>query len=500
MSSSREELSSSDVTPQGVRPNSETPSASTPTPQTLPADILIPIFRIRSTSRTELYAPLIYSHVCAHWRRVVIEAPLLWSYIDTSRGKALTRLWLSRSKNVSLDVRLWENPLECDLMQHVGERLTQLKVAPKSDTTIQDVKDESHRWRSLDIAFCTMRRIDQTLEFLGDPYDTLHLDSLTIGPMGSTTLIPDEGIVGRSPTAAPLMTTDDTQAFFQNLNVRCQVLRIDTYPVCISPVLFSPRLTVLEIFSGSYYNHTLNVKEWGQILSLTPNLVHLRLASFRHRLFDDVANPSAAECGPIQLPALERLELSGAFILIIDLFEKSRYPKLEYLLLDALDATGRIPQRLAMITERSPSLRRLSISCTDVRMWSGGYRLFSLLRELTLFEMGWSDARAVMDSFSGFKNLKRIRLERIWDLELDSPMLCHTDLYELPPIELINCSSTAIHQCRSDRSCDEESNFSENSAFSRIDGEFPSSEESNSDESARSYGEDEDSPRGTLLW
>ncbi|KAG9076410.1 hypothetical protein FS749_011814 [Ceratobasidium sp. UAMH 11750] len=475
--------------------DSGAPSAPAFVPQTLPADILILVFQILSTSKTELYAPLICSHVCAHWRQTVIETPLLWSFIDTSRGEALTRLWLSRSKNVGLDVHLWENPLECDLMERVYGRPTQPKAAPRSDRMIQDVKDESHRWRSLDIAFCTTHRIDQILEFLGDPYNTLHLESLTIGPTGSTTLIPSEWIM------------NNTRTLFQNIDVRCQALRIDTYPVCISPVLFSPRLTVLEVFSGGSYHYNVNIQEWGQILSLTPNLVHLRLVGFRHQLFGEGAvNPLTVEYPPTQLPALERLELSGDFILILDLFRSSTYPKLEHLLLDSLDPAGVVIARLALASKGCQSLRRLDISCIILYMWSPGFSPMRSLQEVTIFEMAWNEARTVIQLFEGRDSLIRIRLERIWDLDLNSPVLSRPDLYGLPPIELIDCLSSTTGQCESDCpdicTCDnsEGSNFSENSDFSRIEGEFPSSEESDSDESARSYGEDEGSDMGKLVW
>ncbi|KAG9073822.1 hypothetical protein FS749_014657 [Ceratobasidium sp. UAMH 11750] len=110
------------------------------------------------------------------------------------RGEALTRMWLARSKEMLLDVRLWENPLYNDLMkniQHLSQS-THRTNHSTADVVIQDVKDQSHWWRSLNIAFCTMARINQALEFLGGLDNTLDLESLTIGPMGSTALIVDE--------------------------------------------------------------------------------------------------------------------------------------------------------------------------------------------------------------------------------------------------------------------------------------------------------------------
>ncbi|KAG9128101.1 hypothetical protein FRC07_004995 [Ceratobasidium sp. 392] len=467
----------------------------THTSQNLPADILIAIFSILLTPPTELYAPLLYSHVCAHWRRVAIGAPLLWSYINTSRGRALTRLWLSRSKKVKLDVRLWQYPRDGDLMHHVGRRLAQSETTFNYDDAIQDVKDECFRWRSLDIAFCTMSHVAQTLEFLGDPYDTLHLDSLAIGPMGLTTLVPDENIIGRAHGAFPLIDIDSARTLFENLNVRCRVLRVDTHPICVSPVIFSPRLTVLEVFTGGYYGHETRLPEWNQILSLTPNLIHLRLINFRHSLHDANTNPDEID-HPVNLPALEKLELSGAFILVARLFQKSALPKLEYLLLDTLDSLIGAEQ-LIRIATISPPIRRLKISIKGISPWDSIFRNLSLIQEITLFEMKWMDAHTAMSNVGVLKELKSIRLERIWDLNSDSPMLSDPLIYNLPPIEFVDCHSPT--KGPDDDSEYEGSTFSENSALSRIEEEFPSSESSDSDESERSYGEDEGSDMGKCV-
>ncbi|KAG8749026.1 hypothetical protein FRC12_013612 [Ceratobasidium sp. 428] len=490
-------------------------STSASIPQTLPADVLVAIFGTLSGPQAETaYAPLVCSHVCARWRRVAIEAPLLWSYIDISRGRGLTQLWLSRSNRVMLDVRLWEYPLDRNLMHKlVPYCLTQLE-APFSnlEATIQDVMNECHRWRSLDIAFSTMRRVVQTLAFLRDSRDILHLDTLTIGPMGSTTLVPSEGEGFEiSGSASSRKSLEEKLTLFQNLNVRCKVLRIDTYPISISPVLFSPQLTVLEVLTGAYYDYGINPEVWGQILSSTPNLVYLRLKSFEHKLsrvencselvgnWDKPFNP------PIKLPLLEKLELSGAFVLLAWLFQKSALPKLDHLIFDATSdhySTGQFYR----IAESSPPIRRLVVSLGDTGGWHIIFDGLSLLQELTIFETRWEDVlRMLFDlPLSGLKDLKSIRLERIWNLNSNHPILSSSHESSLPPIELVDCRSPTKCPCKTDRSgiCDcgnaedEGSNFSESSKFCRIEGDFPSSEESGSNESERSYGEDEGSEMG----
>ncbi|KAG8718770.1 hypothetical protein FRC08_004391, partial [Ceratobasidium sp. 394] len=157
-------------------------------------------------------------------------APLIWLYMDTMRGEALTRMWLVQSKEVLLDVRLWENPLYSDLMkglQHLSQSTTRANCST-AEVVIQDVKDQSHWWRSLNLSFCTMARVNQTIEFLGGLHNTLDLESLNIGPMGSTALIVGKVFDEFNPSGHSLADPTAARALFQNLNVRPKVLRVDT--------------------------------------------------------------------------------------------------------------------------------------------------------------------------------------------------------------------------------------------------------------------------------
>ncbi|KAG8685994.1 hypothetical protein FRC09_014426, partial [Ceratobasidium sp. 395] len=301
--------------------------------QTIPAEILVIIFEILSTGRTEPYASLICSHVCAHWRRIIVNSPSFWSYIDTSRGEGLTRLWLSRSKQVPIDVRLWEDPLDCDLMRGTNHLPQPITPSFGVGSTVQCIKDEVHRWRSLDIAFCDMYCITQILAFLGgDFHSTPHLESLTIGPMGSTTLISLQ-----FPSSHPGPSPDITAArsLFEKLNVSCDILRIDMCPVTFSPTLFSSRLTFLEVSTESRCSDDADFEQWRKILSRTPNLIHLRLKGFQ-RLPASVDADHSTNISLLELPLLEKLELAGAFTVLIPyLSGKISFPKLEFLALDS---------------------------------------------------------------------------------------------------------------------------------------------------------------------
>ncbi|KAG8704293.1 hypothetical protein FRC09_003644 [Ceratobasidium sp. 395] len=452
-------------------------------PQTLPGDILVIIFRLLSAYPTELYAPLICSHVCAHWRRVAVNTPLLWSYVDTSRGGALTRMWLSRSAQVALDVRLWENPLDSDLMKNTIRYLREpaRRTSHSNDAVIQNVKDQSYRWMSLDIAFCTMTRMDGMMRFLGGLHDTLHLESLTVGPMGANAMVVDEDSEDSSPTGNILANITEARTLFHGLNVRCKRLRIDAYPVCPSPILISPHLTQLEVFTGSYYNHPLNLRDWAEMLSAAPNLVHLQLVSFQQEIFDAGASGILSD----GLPALERLELSGAFVLLTDLFKTSSLPKLEYLLLHSASAGCNVNERLNVISSISPYLRRLNIS-TAVGYSSWDIRSLRLLQEITLFEMRWDHIDFLLPEIAALNNLSRIQLERVWDMTTAIvPAPEHADVQMSHFVVGLDVMGQTSH-------LDLDSDNGSFVRFPELYG-YPSSEETGSDESERSYGEDEGS-------
>ncbi|KAG8792819.1 hypothetical protein FRC12_004762 [Ceratobasidium sp. 428] len=461
--------------------------------QTIPAEILVIIFEILSNSRTEPYASFICSHVCAHWRRIIINSPSLWSYIDTSRGEGLTRLWLSRSKQVPIDVRLWEDPLDCDIMRGTNHLPQPYAPSFGVGSIVQCIKDEVHRWRSLDIAFCDMYRITQILAFLGgDFHSTPHLESLTIGPMGSTTLISLQ-FPSYHPGPSPDITA--ARSLLEKLNVSCDILRIDMCPIAFSPTLFSSRLTFLEVSTESRCSDYGDFEQWRKILSHTPNLVHLRLRGFQC-LAASIDIDHSTNISLLELPFLEKLEIAGGFTRLIPYLGKSLFPRLEILALDSFSEPRVVGDLLAsIISWVPPPVRCLSISAGD-NQWGTILRTFHLLEQVSLLKMHWEDVIVIMASLAELPSLICIRLEHIWDMNMANPSF-KTLRSCLPPIEFVDCfeGGRSVCRCLSEDVCESEdqSNYSDNSSFSSISQLFgyPSSEETGSNESERSYGEEE---------
>ncbi|KAG8792822.1 hypothetical protein FRC12_004765 [Ceratobasidium sp. 428] len=454
------------------------------TSRTIPTDILAIILAILSASRSESYAPLICSHVCTHWRRAIAGNPSLWSYIDTSRGEELTRLWLSHSKQVPIDVLFREHPMDYhNLMPQNSHPPQPLPTTSRTDLTIEAVKHEYHRWRSLDIALCDIHRVTQILAFLRGPSRPLHLSSLAIGPMALKTLTIHNFLYDGSHA---IDSSDDIVNFpviaaarshFEKLNVSCDVLRIDAYPLAASPTLFSSRLTVLEVSFGGYGRYDIDVKQWEQILSQTPNLVDLRLNMLECSR-DYIPPPTRADNWSLKLPSLKRLDISEGFTwLIYKLF----LPKLESLTLHSFEIPGVGDDE--------------SVVSADEHPWNTIFHSFQLLREVAFSVMLWKDILVILTWLTDLpRDQLRVRLEGVWDMDMTDP------LYEIllsnirPPVEFVDCLEGGNEECDcSSEVCKSEnqSSYSDNSFFSPIIG-YPSSEETGSDESERSYGEDED--------
>ncbi|KAG8793546.1 hypothetical protein FRC12_002416 [Ceratobasidium sp. 428] len=453
--------------------------------QTLPADILAIILEILSTSRSESYAPLICSHVCAHWRRMITNSPSLWSYIDTSRGEELTHLWLSHSKQVPIDVLFREHPMDYhDLIPQNSHLPQPNTTTSRTDLTTEAVKHEYYRWKSLDIAFCDIHRVTQILAFLARSGSPLHLSSLTIGSMALKTLIIRKFLHDGS---RPVDTSDDIVDFpdiiaarshFEKLNVSCDVLQIDAYPLTLSPTLFTSRLTVLEVFFGGYGRYDVNVKQWEQILSQTPNLVDLRL-KMSECPRNYIARSTGTDISLLKLPVLKRLEITDGFAWLI---YKLSLPKLESLALHSFEVHRVGDEGLTVGANRHP--------------WYTAFHGFHLPREVILSEMRWKDILVILTWLTHQpRDQLRVRLERIWDVNMTDPQFEALRLDIRPPVEFVDCLEGGSGECRcpTDEYCGSEnqSNYSDNSSFSCI-SEFPSSEETGSDESERSYGENED--------
>ncbi|KAG8894331.1 hypothetical protein FRC00_009086, partial [Tulasnella sp. 408] len=70
----------------------------------LPVELLQHIFRLAARSRIWVRAPLILSHVNSDFRSIALNTPSLWTYIDESFPLQMRDLYISRSKDVPLDI------------------------------------------------------------------------------------------------------------------------------------------------------------------------------------------------------------------------------------------------------------------------------------------------------------------------------------------------------------------------------------------------------------
>ncbi|KAG9123303.1 hypothetical protein FRC07_015126 [Ceratobasidium sp. 392] len=485
---------------------------SIPASNRLPAEILIEIFELLCFHHAELYAPLICSQVCRFWRQIIKGIPELWSVVDISRGLKLTELWLTNSRNVELDVRLWNRPPDPQILTGLSICLSEPCDQLNIDPSVEAVKLAISRWRSLDIAFSCISYTSKVIEYLGDLRETVKLDSLTIGPMGRTSLLMDNSTVEASHPGTSFRFADPAEAksLFEQINVQPSVLRIDTYPIAFSPVVFSPRLTELEVLTGNYHHHIPELDTWHEILLSTPQLVKLRLWSARHWGVDPARS---LELSPLHLPDLDRLELSGAFIILSPLFTKSTLPMLDYLSLDFVGDSISIPQQLAKIAEVSPALTRLHVGSMSFSpdsfnplWWTKTFEAVRSLQILTLFELEWLEAASALTSLASAvpHTLSHVDLEGIWDIDRSTLAQLQAPDSGLPRINITNCAyNEPTNDCpnldHSDTSCScrSGSNYSDNSSYEFEPG-FPPSE-LDSEGSEISYGEDEGSEMATMI-
>ncbi|KAG8734993.1 hypothetical protein FRC10_011098 [Ceratobasidium sp. 414] len=407
-----------------------------------------------------------------------------------------------------LDVRLWDcTPCE-GFYRRMSLYLSRSKAA-RLDVypAVEEVMQKILRWRSLNLAFSCISSACRILKVLGDLSEPLLLDSLTIGPMGQTVLAIDDDSIISDPAPSMVPPAADStfaRSLFQSMNVKPAALYVDTYPVPFSPIIFSPHLTVLEVFAGNYHTHLLDTNEWHQILSHTPQLTRLRLWSPRHQVVE-VADLSASV--PLQLPDLEHLELTGAFIIVSPLFTKSLLPMLQYLRLDCLYGPIDIPRQLAEFGPISPALTWLcvgsmcfSLTLADSMRWEKAFQSMNSLRVLTFAEVEWLEVAVALEELEGIPHeLLRVELKEIWDLDTGAlnKLLEFSD-GRLPAVEVIDCLDAHDGRCtNSDHyPCYSEtgSNYSDNSSFVWEKGSPPSVLDSEGSEI--SYGEDEGSEMG----
>ncbi|KAF8596279.1 hypothetical protein BDV93DRAFT_548416 [Ceratobasidium sp. AG-I] len=477
--------------------------------QTLPGDILALIVEELSLYPKELFAPLICSRVCSHWRSEIFSTPSLWSFIDTSRGLKLTELWLTNARQSLLDIRLCDSLLQKshleDMLPHSAP-LSSLQTL--ADLIPESLEGQIHRWKSLDVSFSCTCRTSKVLEFLGKRTETVYLDSLIIGPMGRTSLVVDD--IAANNAVPPLVDLHLLPPYFRDINVQPTRLCVDTYPVRHNSHVFSSRLTVLEVFLGSYLGYDPDNIEWHHILSSTPNLVELNLWDPRLGARRDIE--LAKEQEPVELRSLNTLKLTGRFIHVTRLLATSPLPNLRYLVLDSLDTTiTTLPAYLSKIALVSPILRYVRIGSmsyvpndANAVSWTRAFQpLRASLNELVFVEMGWLEVALALNQLSKLPHvLSHLRIEGIWEMEPYDWTRLQSPGREMPTVEHINSGYGGAGWCKSRTSSasswasscrsEDRSNYSENSSFVHIEGS-PSSEELDSDESEVSYDSDTDS-------
>ncbi|QRW04298.1 hypothetical protein RhiLY_03297 [Ceratobasidium sp. AG-Ba] len=286
------------------------------------------------------------------------------------------------------------------------------------------------------------------------------------------------------------------------MNVQPAKLRVDTYPITFSPVVFSYRLTKLEVLTGGHYTHIPDVDDWHQILSHTPRLVWLRLWSSRHRPFAPI---NASTLTPIQLPFLEQLELSGAFNMLYPLLIKSTLPSLSHLLVDflgtSLSSPNNIPQQIYELVSVSPALACLQVGslCFSPKLptrawWAKVFQSTSSLRVVKLFEMEWLEMAIILEEITAAHSLSFVEARNIWDINKQHLERLLFSRPELPPINFLNCLDSQSGRCTNEYDsylCESDSGSSFHSS-----NDSSSEVESDSEDSDCSYGDDEGSEIG----
>ncbi|KAL1658483.1 hypothetical protein GGF50DRAFT_67165, partial [Schizophyllum commune] len=128
--------------------------------EVLPAELVVRIFELvdahtpASNSQNAIPAAVILSHICAHWRSIALNDPLLWTriwirfHMNAYIQHVLTRttVWLTRSKNAPIDVYIDVN---CDFTDGDTASCTWQIVA----RTMKILREHAHRLRSLRFLF-----------------------------------------------------------------------------------------------------------------------------------------------------------------------------------------------------------------------------------------------------------------------------------------------------------------------------------------------------------
>ncbi|QRV82097.1 F-box-like protein [Ceratobasidium sp. AG-Ba] len=371
--------------------------------QTVPADILVSILKQLVSQPQYSYIPLVCTHVCQHWRQAVAGIPSLWTLIDVGRGATLTELWLSRSANSFLDIKLWQPPEEVHTVH---------EPPLNNRSAVEMAKRVAKRWRSLNISFWCLSCVKETIVFLGSLEETLELDCLTIGPMGNFSV--------QVPISDPTIVAE-LKLLSQNLRLKPSRFQMDSFPVPMISDFFSSRLTLIEIFSeviveiadeGGFF------AIWNRILNATPSLVSLTLW---HTKTGDASLQRFAKsstCGTISLPHLKYVYLASRYLELSLLIACSPLPSLITLSLDANMMSARLAAYIDRVASVAPQLKNLAISHPArvqklVGTWDNAFEKLQSLQRLTLFEMTEHMVIRILELTTLPKTLTEVRLERV---------------------------------------------------------------------------------------
>ncbi|KAF8606007.1 hypothetical protein BDV93DRAFT_521327 [Ceratobasidium sp. AG-I] len=465
---------------------------------TAPNDILTSILKPLISESAESYIPLICSHVCRHWRRAVIDTPSLWCVVDVTRGLKLTELWILRSADRLLDVRLSEWGFHCEIPG--SERLdlglpeqephdSSPYAMPTTQSAVICAQKHVKRWRSLDLGFYCVCRTYDAMSFLWQLPETLQLGSLTIGPMGRTAFLFDDGM-GNYDVALTL---------FRKMNVIPTILRVDSYPISAESGVFSTHLTVLEVFAGplpeSRPKDLPDTPAWRAVLLASPNLVSIKLwqpSGLRDLI--QASEPLGLQ-GRVELLSLVQLELSGAFVGLSNLFCESSLPKLRSLRIDSIPSARNAPRAITTIAAAAPCLKDLTVSSgpIDASEWENVVYHLDSLRKVTFIEMKWNTVSEVLRALTPLcqtGDLRCIQLQKVWDLEpylwsrLNAgdgiaPDVSFVDCIDAQPREWVLNEETNQYVV-----ADTGSNFSESGSTLEFDSDYGSSRSSETNSSS----------------
>lgn len=154
------------------------PTSSSHPVERLDADILSHIFLFGLHTVDRSHFPVIVSHVCSSWRRLVLDTALLWTYIVFEARPSAEHIrpdilfdkpaeWLRRSKEALLDIEVrdvWlafnesngeprikdaEDSEDIDEHEEMKKNIKSLQESVRA--VVRLIHPHSHRWRTLDL-------------------------------------------------------------------------------------------------------------------------------------------------------------------------------------------------------------------------------------------------------------------------------------------------------------------------------------------------------------